>query len=100
MVDTPSVRRAGVPPEKQRYNVDLYMEGPALRVSALDRPEDEDAGAAQGGGSDSGHRYQAGGGLQGGNQLLLFGVPVAIQWTADRNKNLTLQEFGGSAADA
>ena len=30
-----------------------------------------------------------------GNQLLLFGSQWAIDWTAERNKNLTLREFGG-----
>ena len=31
-----------------------------------------------------------------GNQLLLFASQWSIQWTADRNKNLTMSEFGGA----
>ena len=31
-----------------------------------------------------------------GNQLLLFASSWSIQWTADRNKGLTLSEFGGA----
>ena len=32
-----------------------------------------------------------------GNQLLLFGSQWAINWTAERNPNLTFSEFGGGA---
>ena len=31
-----------------------------------------------------------------GNQLLLFASQWSIQWTADRNKGLTMSEFGGA----
>ena len=31
-----------------------------------------------------------------GNQLLLFASLWSINWTADRNKNITLSEFGGA----
>ena len=31
-----------------------------------------------------------------GNQLLLFSSQWSIQWTADRNKQLTMSEFGGA----
>ena len=31
-----------------------------------------------------------------GNQLLLFGSQWAINWVSDKNKALTLTEFGGS----
>ena len=31
-----------------------------------------------------------------GNQLLLFASGWSINWTADRNKQLTLLEFGGA----
>ena len=34
-----------------------------------------------------------------GNQLLLFASQWAINWTAERNKNLTLLEFGGGRQD-
>jgi peptide chain release factor 3 len=32
-----------------------------------------------------------------GNQLLLFASQWSIQWTAERNKFLTLSEFGGAS---
>ena len=34
-----------------------------------------------------------------GNQLLLFASMWSINWTAERNKNLTLLEFGGGAQE-
>lgn len=34
-----------------------------------------------------------------GNQLLLFASQWSINWTAERNKNLTLLEFGGGARE-
>jgi len=32
-----------------------------------------------------------------GNQLLLFASQWSIQWTADRNKGLSMSEFGGAS---
>ena len=84
---------------KNEYNVDLYMEGLPYEYLRWIVREDEDAEPLKeedlilGTDTKLVEDYK-------GNQLLLFGSQWAIQWTADRNKNLTLREFGGSAADA
>ena len=80
---------------KNEYNVDLYMEGLPYEYLRWIVREDENAEPLKEEdlilGTDTRlvEDYK-------GNQLLLFGSQWAIQWTSDRNKNLTLREFGGS----
>ena len=79
---------------KNEYNVDLYMEGLPYEYLRWIVREEEDAEPLKEEdlilGSDTKlvEDYK-------GNQLLLFGSQWAIDWTAERNKNLTLREFGG-----
>ena len=78
---------------KNEYNVDLYMEGLPYEYLRWIVREEEDAEPLKEEdlilGSDTKlvEDYK-------GNQLLLFGSQWAIDWTAERNKNLTLREFG------
>ena len=80
---------------KNEYNVDLYMEGLPYEYLRWIVREDENAEPLKeedlilGTDTKLVEDYK-------GNQLLLFGSQWAIQWTSDRNKNLTLREFGGS----
>ena len=77
---------------KNEYNVDLYMEG--LPYEYLRWIETEDGEPVKeedlilGDGVKLVEDYK-------GNQLLLFATQWAINWTGERNKQLTLLEFGG-----
>jgi peptide chain release factor 3 len=76
---------------KSEYGVDLHMEGlpyQFLRWIESDEPVKEDELIL---GSDTKlvEDYK-------GNQLLLFASAWSISFTEERNKNLTLSEFGGA----
>ena len=57
--------------------------------------EDEDAPAPEGGGPAPANDAKLVEDYKG-NQLLLFASQWSIQWVQDRNKGLTLAEFGGA----
>ena len=77
---------------KNEYNVDLYMEG--LPYEYLRWIETDDGQPVKeedltlGTDTKLVEDYK-------GNQLLLFGSQLAVNWTQDRNKKLTFHEFGG-----
>jgi peptide chain release factor 3 len=79
---------------KNEYNVDIRMEGlPYQYLRWIDSPvpvkEDE---LTLGSDVKLVEDYK-------GNQLLLFASAWSINWTAERNKGLTLLEFGGAKRD-
>ena len=78
---------------KNEYNVDLYMEGlpyEYLRWITTDDGEPvKEEDLILGTDVKLVEDYK-------GNQLLLFASQWSIQWVQDRNKNLTLAEFGGA----
>ena len=79
---------------KNEYNVDLYMEGLPYEYLRWIRTDDgenvKEEDLILGTDVKLVEDYK-------GNQLLLFGSQWAINWTAERNPNLTFSEFGGGA---
>lgn len=79
---------------KHEYNVDLYMEGlPYEYLRWIKTPDGEpvkEDDLILGTDVKLVEDYK-------GNQLLLFGSPWAVNWTAERNQALTFSEFGGGA---
>ena len=79
---------------KNEYNVELYMEGlpyEYLRwIRSADGEPVKEEDLILGTDVKLVEDYK-------GNQLLLFASQWSINWTAERNKNLTLFEFGGGA---
>ena len=78
---------------KNEYNVDLYMEG--LPYEYLRWIETEDGQPVKEEDLNLGTDTKLVEDYKG-NQLLLFGSQWAINWTEERNKNLTFHEFGGT----
>ncbi len=77
---------------RSEYNVELYMEGlPYEHLRWIVREEEAEPYKEDelilGTDTKLVEDYK-------GNQLLLFGSQWAINWTAEKNKNLTLTEFG------
>ena len=79
---------------RSEYNVELYVEGLPYEYLRWIRTEDGESVREDdlilGTDVKLVEDYK-------GNQLLLFASQWSINWTAERNKNLTLFEFGGGA---
>ncbi|MEG1578231.1 MAG: peptide chain release factor 3, partial [Oscillospiraceae bacterium] len=78
---------------RNEYNVELYMEG--LPYEYLRWIETESGEPVREDELNLGTDVKLVEDYKG-NQLLLFASSWSIQWTAERNKQLKLSEFGGT----